>query len=67
MVDKNEAHRQLEAVKKEAEKNSIEQAREVTTKMEELKRALLGSQQNVERLIAEQHQKHLDTAKQTEV
>jgi Spy/CpxP family protein refolding chaperone len=44
LFDKNEAHKQLEAVKKEAEESAIEQAKEMTTKVEEFKRALLASQ-----------------------
>jgi hypothetical protein len=66
LVEKNEAHKQLEAVKKEAEESAKQ-----TEKMEELnKAALLASQQKVEELTAEisnlivEHQMHLDSAKQ---
>jgi hypothetical protein len=74
MANQNEAHKQLEAVKKEAEDNAKEQAKEMTTKVEELDNALLESQQKVEQLTAEmanqlnvEYQKHLDCAKQAEV
>jgi acyl-CoA reductase-like NAD-dependent aldehyde dehydrogenase len=74
LANQNEAHthKQLEAVKKEVEENAKQQAKEMTTKMEELKRALLASQQQVEELTAEmanqnvEHQKHLDIAKQAD-
>jgi hypothetical protein len=62
LANQNEAHhKQLEAVKKETEDNAKEQAKEMSTKIKELNRALLASQQNVEQ------QKHLDSAKQAEV
>jgi hypothetical protein len=75
LANQNEAHnKQLEAVKKKAEECAKEKAMEMTTKMEELKRALLASQQKVEGLTAKtanqlnvEHQKHLDSAKQAEV
>jgi uncharacterized membrane protein len=66
----------LEAVKKEAEGSAKakQQAKEITTKMEELRSALLASQHKVEGLTAEmaslhvEYQKHLDSANQaTEV
>jgi microsomal dipeptidase-like Zn-dependent dipeptidase len=65
LANQEEAHKQLEAVKKEAEESAKQQ--------EDLNKALLASQQNVERLTAEiaklnvLHQKHLDSAKQAEV
>jgi hypothetical protein len=65
LANQNEAHKQLEAVKKEAEGSAKHQ--------EDLNKALLASQQKVERLTAEiaklnvEHQKHLDSAKQAEV
>jgi hypothetical protein len=75
LANQNEAHnKQLEAVKKEAEESAQERAKEMTTKMEELNKALLASQQKVEELTAKmanqlnmEHQKHLDSAKQSEV
>jgi hypothetical protein len=69
VANENATQKQLEAVKKEAEENAKQQAKEMTTKMEELKRALLASQQKVEELASEnmEHRKHLDCAKQAEV
>jgi hypothetical protein len=78
LANQNEAHKQLEAVKKEAEESAIakKQAKEMTTKVEELNKALLASQHKVEQLITgemanqlnEEHkQKHLDCAKEIEV
>jgi hypothetical protein len=77
MANQNETHnKQLEAVKKEAEEsaNAKQQAKEMTTKMDEFNKAFLVSQQKVEELTAEmanqlnvEHQKHLDSAKQAEV
>jgi hypothetical protein len=73
LANQNEAHKQLEAVKKEAKESAKQQA-EMTTKMEELKSAHLASHHKVEELTAEmanqlnvEHQKHLDNAKQAEV
>jgi hypothetical protein len=66
-------NKQLEAVKKAAEEenaNAKQQAKETAAKMEELNKALLSSQQKVEKLTAENmehHQKHLDSDKQAEV
>jgi fructose-1,6-bisphosphatase len=78
LANQNEAHnKQLELVKKEAEEessNAKEQAKEMTTKVVELNKALLVIQQKVEELTAEmanqlnvEHRKHLDSAKQSEV
>jgi peptidoglycan hydrolase CwlO-like protein len=69
LANQNEAHKQLEAVKKEAEESAKQQA----TKIDELNNAFLASQQKVEQLTAEmanhyvEHQKHLDNVKQAEV
>jgi hypothetical protein len=74
LANQNEAHnKQLEAVKKEADENANEQAKEMTTKMDKLKTALLATQQKVEQLTTEnvilnvERQKQLDSAKQVEV
>jgi Spy/CpxP family protein refolding chaperone len=71
LANQNEAHKQLEAVKKEAEESAQERAKEMTTKVEELNNALLTSQQKIDELSAEmanqlnvKHQKHLKSAKQ---
>jgi hypothetical protein len=68
LANQNKAHHnQLEAVKKEAEESAKQQAKEMTTKVEELQMALLASQQKLEQLTAEEQQKHLDSVKQAEV
>jgi hypothetical protein len=75
LANQNEAHnKQLEAMKKAAEENAKHQAKETTTKMEELQMALLASQQKVGELTADmanqqnvEHHKNLDSAKQAEV
>jgi hypothetical protein len=69
MFEKNETQKELETTRKEAEESAKQQAEEMITKMEELNKALLASQQKVEELTAEnlEHQKHLDSAKQAEV
>jgi hypothetical protein len=41
LLEKNEAHKQLEAVKKEAEENAKKKSKEISTKVEELNKALI--------------------------
>jgi hypothetical protein len=52
-----------EAEKKEAEESAKQQAKEMTTKMEELNKALLASQHDVKQLTEEM----ANSAKQAEV
>jgi predicted metal-dependent hydrolase len=59
----NEAHKQLEEVKKEAEESAKQQAKKLLASQQKVEQltAVMANQLNVE------HQKHLDSAKQAEV
>jgi hypothetical protein len=67
-VNQNEGiQKQLEAVNKEAAVNQQPEAREITRKMEEMKRALLASQQRVDDLTVEMAQLRVEFQKHLEV
>jgi hypothetical protein len=78
LANQNEAHnKQLEAVNNEAEEcanaKQLEASREMATKMNDLKMALLASQQSVEELTVEiaqlrvEHHKHLEVYISTKI